>query len=343
MLRAPEIWFPNLNIILYHVSRVAFTVFGVPIYWYGVCIVIGVALALLLGLREAKRTGQNPDNYMDFLIIALICAIIGARLYYVAFTWDYYKDHLAQIVDIRQGGLAVYGGTIAAFLAAVVYTKRKKLNLGLFADTAAPSIAIGQAIGRWGNFFNREAFGGFTQNLFAMRIPVQDASGANADVLAHTVAASGATYIQVHPTFLYESAWDLLVFLALFLIRPKKAFHGQIIILYAMFYAVGRFFIEGLRTDQLQLFGVAVSQVVSAALVVIGLVAMIVLLNRKKKGLISLGIAPASVPAEGEAAQTEEAAEQETEESEETVPVSEPESPEEEPEPCGESEDEPHA
>ncbi|WP_455958269.1 prolipoprotein diacylglyceryl transferase, partial [Anaerotignum lactatifermentans] len=165
----PEIWFPNLGIEIDHLSRTAFTVFGQDIYWYGIFIGLGVILGVLLALHEAKRTGQNPDTYLDFIIYAMIIAIIGARLYYVIFSWDFYGQHPEKIFAIRKGGLAIYGGIIGGVLTAIVYSHLKKKSFWVMADTMAPSLILGQMLGRWGNFFNKEAFGGFTDNLFAMR------------------------------------------------------------------------------------------------------------------------------------------------------------------------------
>lgn len=162
----PEIWFPNLGIEIDHLSRTAFTVFGQDIYWYGIFIGLGVILGVLLALHEAKHTGQNPDTYLDFIIYAMIIAIIGARLYYVIFSWDFYSQHPEKIFAIREGGLAIYGGIIGGVLTAIVYSRVKKKNFWVMADTMAPSLILGQMLGRWGNFFNKEAFGGFTDNLF---------------------------------------------------------------------------------------------------------------------------------------------------------------------------------
>ena len=165
----PEVWFPNLGIEIQKLDNVAFNIFGLEVYWYGLIIGIGILSGLLLAVHEAKRTGQNPDDYMDFVLVAIVACVIGARLYYVAFSWDNYKDNLMSIFALREGGLAIYGGIITAVICAILFTRYKKMNFWLFADTAAPSLILGQIIGRWGNFFNREAFGGYTDGLFAMR------------------------------------------------------------------------------------------------------------------------------------------------------------------------------
>lgn len=278
----PEIWFPHMGIEIEHLSRTAFTIFGREVYWYGIFIGLGVILGVLLVLHEAKRTGQNPDTYLDFVIYAVIFAVIGARLYYVLFSWDFYSQNPEKIFALREGGLAIYGGVIGGVLTAIVYAKCKKLNFWLLADTTAPSLILGQVLGRWGNFFNREAFGGYTDNFFAMRYPWTDvrASDVTPDILEHLVHVNGVDYIQVHPTFLYESVWNFGVFLLLLWMQRHKKFDGQVTALYFFGYALGRVWIEGLRTDQLMLGSFAVSQVLSAVLIV---AAIGLYVYRKKK------------------------------------------------------------
>lgn len=280
----PEIWFPNLGIQIKELSNVAFSIFGIDVYWYGVIIGTGIILSLFLALYEAKRTNQNPENYMDFTMIAIVVCVICARLYYVIFSWDYYSQHLSEIFAIRNGGLAIYGGIIGGVLTAYFYTKAKKLNFWLFADTAAPSLLLGQIIGRWGNFFNREAFGGYTDGLFAMRYMKDQVSHISQSVLDKVVNINGVEYIQVQPTFLYESFWNLCVFIILMVLKRKKKFDGEIFGLYIIGYALGRVWIEGLRTDQLIIgsTGIPVSQLLSAFLIVVGIV-IIYLRNKKTK------------------------------------------------------------
>ena len=283
----PEIWFPNLGIEIAHLDRVAFTVFGRNVYWYGIFIGLAVVLGVLMAMKEAKRTGQSPDMYVDFIIYALIFAIIGARLYYVIFSWDFYSAHPEKIFALREGGLAIYGGIIGGVVTAIVYCKRKGVNFWLLADTIAPCLAFGQMLGRWGNFFNREAFGGFTNGLLAMRLQMSQVrtSDISAEVMQHIVNYGGVDYIQVHPTFLYEAAWNVLVLTAMLLYTKKKKFDGEIFLIYLIGYGLGRAWIEGLRTDQLQIgtTGIAVSQVFSAVLVVAGVVAWIYRMRRLKK------------------------------------------------------------
>lgn len=270
----PEIWFPNLGIEIDQLSRTAFTVFGQNIYWYGIFIGLGVILGVLLALHEAKRTGQNPDTYLDFIIYAMIISIIGARLYYVIFSWDFYSQHPEKIFAIREGGLAIYGGIIGGVLTAIVYSRVKKKNFWVMADTMAPSLILGQMLGRWGNFFNKEAFGGFTDNLFAMRYQLSQvrASDVTTDILQNLVTVNGVDYIQVHPTFLYESMWSLCVFIILLILQRKKKFDGQVCATYFFGYALGRVWIEGLRTDQLCIGNVPVSQALSAVLIIASVV-----------------------------------------------------------------------
>lgn len=278
----PEIWFPNLGIQIQKLSNVAFTIFGIRIYWYGVIIGSGVLISLYLALREAKRTGQDQEKYIDFTIIGIIFCIIGARLYYVLFSWNDYKDNLWKIFAIREGGLAIYGGILAGIITAVIYTRKKNMNFWLFADTAAPSLLLGQIMGRWGNFFNREAFGGYTDGLFAMRYLKNQVDAISPSVLERIVNVNGTEYIQVHPTFLYESMWNLVVFILILILRRKKKFDGEIFGFYLLGYACGRVWIEGLRTDQLLIGNttIAVSQVLSAVLII---TAVILLIYRNKK------------------------------------------------------------
>ena len=174
--------------------------------------------------REAKRTGQNPEQYLDLAMIGIAAGILGARIYYVIFAWDYYKDDLLSIFNIRQGGLAIYGGIIGACIAVVIYSRKKKQNFSLLMDTASMSIVFGQIMGRWGNFFNREAFGDYTNNLFAMQLPVSAvrANEITQKMWDHVVTVNGVEYIQVHPTFLYESLWNVGVLSFSFLVSEKK-------------------------------------------------------------------------------------------------------------------------
>lgn len=278
----PEIWFPHLGIEIKQLSRVIFQIFGYDIYWYGVIIGSGVLIALALAVQEAKRTQQNPENYVDIALFGVIFSVIGARLYYVIFSWKFYVNEPLKIFALREGGLAIYGGIIAGIITIIVYTKIKNLNFWLVADTAAPSLLLGQIIGRWGNFFNREAFGGYTDNIFAMRYLKEQVHNIAPSVLEKVVIVNGVEYIQVHPTFLYESMWNMGVFVLLFILKKKKKFDGEIFGLYLLGYACGRVWIEGLRTDQLKIANIAVSQLLSALLIV-GAVVLLWYRNNKSK------------------------------------------------------------
>ena len=244
-----------------------------------------------MAVMEAKRSGQNPDTYYDLVIYAVIFSVIGARIYYVIFSWDMYKDDLKSIFNIRQGGLAIYGGVIAAIITVIIFARVKKLSAPLIFDTAGLGLVTGQMIGRWGNFFNREAFGEYTNNLFAMRLPVDAVrSGDITDLMRkHMEIEDGVSYIQVHPTFLYESLWCMMILILLLLYRRHKKFDGEIFLMYLGGYGLGRLWIEGLRTDQLWIPGteIPISQVLAGMLVIVS--AGIIVYNRKKLNLDKKG------------------------------------------------------
>lgn len=259
--------FPHLGIFLDHVGK-NISIGNFTIAYYGIVIAIGMLIGLRVAMWRAKETGQKPDDYVDIVLIGMLVGIIGARIYYVAFSWDAYKNDLMSIFNIREGGLAIYGGIIAGALAVFVMSKIKKIPFGLILDTIAMSVPIGQIVGRWGNFFNREAFGKYTDNLFAMQLPVSAVRQheISEEMWAHLQTVNGIDYIQVHPTFLYEGCWNLMVLIILFLIRKKMKFNGELFLFYIAGYASGRFWIESLRTDQLLIMhtGIPVSMVVSA-------------------------------------------------------------------------------
>ncbi len=262
--------FPNMHIYLEHVGK-NITIGNFTIAYYGIIIALGMIAGLLLASSLAKKTDQDPDTYFDLAIVAIICSLIGARLYYVAFRWDLYKDNLISILNVREGGLAIYGGVIAAIITTFVFSKVKKLPFGRLLDTAGPGLLLGQVIGRWGNFFNREAFGGYTDNLFAMQLPLSAvrASDVTDELLEHAVELDGITYIQVHPTFLYESLWNAVLLVLILLFFKKRRFEGEVFLWYLIGYGVGRFWIETLRTDQLLLpwVGYPVSKALAAVMV----------------------------------------------------------------------------
>ena len=269
-----SIRFPHLGIYLPNIGK-TISVFGVDIAYYGITIAVAMIVGISIALHEAKRTGQNQDTYLDLLMLTMLTSVVGARIYYVIFSWSNYKDNLGEILNIRNGGLAIYGGIIAGVITVFVYSKITKMKFLQIADTVCMGLAAGQIIGRWGNFFNREAFGEYTNNLLAMQLPVSAVreNEITSAMWNHVVTIGGVEYIQVHPTFLYEGLWNLMVLLFLFWFRKRKKFEGELFFCYLAGYGVGRFWIESLRTDQLLLPGihVPVSQMLSAVLVIVSL------------------------------------------------------------------------
>lgn len=270
-MKSPDIVFPNLGIEFESINPVAFQLFGIPVYWYGILIITGVFSGLMLARHRAKKDGQDPEIYSDFLIYGLLSAIIGARIYYVAFSWSEYKDNLWSILAFREGGLAIYGGVIGAVIALTVYTRVKKLSFAKLGDVAAPCLALGQVIGRMGNFMNMEAFGGPTQSLFAMGLKATKAK-IPSSMIAYIAPINGyeGNYLMVQPTFAYEALWNIALVLFISFYTKHKKFEGEIVAIYLLGYGLGRSWIEGLRTDQLLIgtSNIAVSQVLSIVLVV---------------------------------------------------------------------------
>ena len=277
--------FPHLGIELEHVGQ-SISIFGFSIAYYGIIIGCGMLIAIFMAAHEAKVTGQNPENYFDLGIIGIIAGVIGARIYFVVFSWDMYKDNLLDIFRIREGGLAIYGGVIAGIITIIVFAKVKHLSAPQIADVVAPSLLFGQIVGRWGNFFNREAFGEYTDNLFAMQLPLSAvrSSDVTETMREHIATIDGVQFIQVHPTFLYESLWCLALLVIIVLYRRHKRFEGEIILIYLFGYGLGRAWIEGLRTDQLWIPGteIAVSQVLAVTLVVVS-GSLLFVIGRKTK------------------------------------------------------------
>lgn len=269
-----DIAFPNLGIYLRDVPK-SFSVFGFTIALYGVIIAIGVLGGVLLAAHVAKLEGLDADLIWDFAIYAIIFSVIGARIYYVVFRWDAYKDNLLDVFNLRNGGLAIYGAVIAAFLTLWIYCRRKKQSFLQIADICVPGLVLGQIIGRWGNFTNREVFGEYTDNLLAMRLPAQMVRTADISETIAAHMAEGTNYIQVHPTFLYESLWNLALLCIMLVYRKHKKFEGEQWLVYLGGYGLGRAWIEGIRTDTLFIphTTVAVSQVLAAALFVTALAA----------------------------------------------------------------------
>lgn len=293
-ITALTIQFPNLHINIESLPK-TFNIFGINVAFYGLIIAIGILAGITIVCYEAKKTGQDYNQYIDFALYAIIFSVIGARLYYVAFRWEYYSRHLSEIIAIWEGGLAIYGAVIAAVLTCFVYTKIKKMSFGLLADTGVLGLILGQIIGRWGNFFNREAFGRVVSDdhPFAMRIFIDEnytikqvpdvVKTSMEKMMGKSLYEIG--YIQVQPTFLYESLWNLFVLILILIFRRKKQFNGEVILWYFIGYGIGRAIIEGYRTDQLimPVTGWPVSQFLSAVLVISALAIVIVKRVKIKK------------------------------------------------------------
>ncbi|WP_370750629.1 prolipoprotein diacylglyceryl transferase [Eubacterium sp.] len=282
-----DIQFPNLHINIENLPK-SFNFFGVDIAFYGCIIALGMILGIALVCYIAKTSGQDYNEYIDFALYAIIFSVVGARLYYVIFSWDYYGKHPNEILNIREGGLAIYGGVIAGVLVCLIYTRVKKLSFKKIADTAVYGLILGQIIGRWGNFFNREAFGGVAKDSSPLMMKiffgdkysisqVPDAVRQGMETLkGKTLSEIG--YIQVQPTFLYESLWNLCVLILMLTFRKKKKFDGEILLWYLLGYGTGRAIIEGMRTDQLimPVTGWPVSQALSIVVAAVALTIIIV-------------------------------------------------------------------
>ena len=273
--------FPHLGIYLENVPK-SFTIFGFTIALYGVVIAVGMGAGLFMALRIAKKYGHDTELIWDFFLYGIIFGLIGARIYYVAFSWDAYKNDLLSIFNTRKGGMAVYGSVIAAIVTLFIFCRIKKINYYTMTDICAPGLILGQIIGRWGNFFNREAFGEYTDSLFAMKLPV---SAVRPHEITETMTAHMADgAVQVHPTFLYECLWNLLVLVVMLLIWKYKQFEGEIMLVYLGGYGLGRSYIEGFRTDQLHLLGtqIPVSQLLAIILVIVSVTTYFYVIKKKK-------------------------------------------------------------
>lgn len=282
-----DIYFPHLGISIESLNRVAFKIGNFNIYWYGIFIALGAMLGIALCLKEAKRTGQSQDVYSDFAFVGIITGVCCARIYYLIF----HGDSILDFFKFRDGGLAIYGGVLGGILAAVIFAKIKNINFFKLADTCIMSVLVGQIFGRWGNFFNREAFGRYTDSFFAMALKADQVNGLalNGNTAIYQGNAeypvtvfNGVSYIQVHPTFLYECVWNIVLLVIMLAVRKHKKFEGQLMAMYFIGYGMGRFIIESLRTDQLLVFGIPVSMAVSALLVTAGVLAIIFLKKFKK-------------------------------------------------------------
>ena len=250
-------------------NPVALQLGPISIRWYAICIVSGLILAVYLSMKEAPRKKIDPDAIIDFILIAFPLAIVGARLYYVIFEWGYYSQHLGEIFAIWNGGIAIYGGLLTGALVLYLFSRRRLIEPIDFLDIAAPSVMIAQSIGRWGNFFNQEAYGAAVKSLNYLPSFIRDQMYID------------GSYRQ--PTFLYESIWNLLGFLLILILRRKPQFlrQGEITAFYLIWYGFGRMIIEGMRTDSLMFAGLRVSQWLSMILILVGLA--IILYQRRKK------------------------------------------------------------
>lgn len=250
-------------------NPVALQLGPISIRWYAICIVSGLILAVYLSMKEAPRKKIDPDAIIDFILIAFPLAILGARLYYVIFEWGYYSQHLGEIFAIWNGGIAIYGGLLTGALVLYLFSRRRLIEPIDFLDIAAPSVMIAQSIGRWGNFFNQEAYGAAVKSLNYLPSFIRDQMYID------------GSYRQ--PTFLYESIWNLLGFLLIMILRRKPQFlrQGEVTAFYLIWYGFGRMIIEGMRTDSLMFAGLRVSQWLSMILILVGLA--IILYQRRKK------------------------------------------------------------
>lgn len=242
-------------------DRVAFSIFGIDVMWYGILMALGMIIGTLLAIKEGKRVGIKEDDILDLAIVAIPSGLIGARLYYVIFNWDYYSQNISQILNFRGGGMAIHGALIGGILAGYLFSKYKKMSFFKLADTVIIGVPLAQAIGRWGNFINQEAHGGPTN-------------------LPWGIMVNGE---KVHPTFLYESIWNIGIFIFLWIFRKKKQYEGEVIVLYTILYSLGRFFIEGLRTDSLMIGPFRMAQVISLVGVIGGIIVHIYLSKKSKQ------------------------------------------------------------
>ena len=255
------IYFPSIN-LRFEISKIAFSIFGIPVYKYAVCIVVGMIMGLIVCKINEKRFEIKYDFILESFIFTLVLGIIGARLYFVMFNLKYYSS-LLKVLDIRDGGLAIYGGLISGAVFLVIHCKKRKIDVLNFFDYIVPAVAIGQAIGRWGNFFNVEAYGYQTKSIFRMGITTLEG------------------YMEVPPTFLYESICTFIIFIILEIMQKNIKFKGQIFYMYCILYSATRFLIEGIREDSLMFCGFRISQVISVSIFIIGIFG--ILKNTKKR------------------------------------------------------------
>lgn len=268
-----SIRFPNLGLDFTEVWK-SLEIFGFEITFYGILICVGMLVGIWFVILETKRRNQDQNLVLSTVICALLGGFVGARLYYVAFSWSLYRDNWWAIFNVRDGGFAIYGGILGGAFAAWIFSKVKKIAFLEMADTACMGLLIGQIIGRWGDFFNRDSFGYYTDGLSAMALPLSsvDYRHVTAQMVEHQQTVGEITFIQAHPAFLYEIIWNLVLLILILGLRRRKRFQGEVFFIYLTGYGLGRFWIEGIRTDQLLISGTSlgVSCVLSAILVVIG-------------------------------------------------------------------------
>ncbi len=249
------------------INPIAFQLGPFSVRWYGILIALGIVLAFIVVQKEMVKRGMHRDFLTDLLIWAVPISIISARIYYVIFSWDFYKDHPEQIIRIWEGGIAIHGALIGAFITTYVYTKRKGISFWKTVDIAAAGLLIGQIIGRWGNFMNQEAHGGPVSEKFLETTIIPD-------WIMQQMTIEGVTY---HPTFLYESTWNIVGLIIILLLRKVPLKRGEMFLFYLVWYSVGRFFIEGMRTDSLYVIGeLRAAQLVSVVAIIVALVIFIV-------------------------------------------------------------------
>jgi phosphatidylglycerol:prolipoprotein diacylglycerol transferase len=283
MMGDMDIAFPNLGIYLRNVPKTIMVGnFGIALY--GIIIATAMLCGITIAAVMGKREGQDPDLYWDAFPWIVVSSIVGARIYYVIFMWDFYKENLLEIFNLRGGGLAIYGGIILAVTTIIIYCKFKKTDWRLFLDMVGHGLVIGQVIGRWGNFFNREVFGEYTNSLFAMRLPLAMVRESDISPLIREHIEAGTNYIQVHPTYLYEGMWNLMVFAILLLYRRKKKFNGELFLVYLAGYGIGRAIIEYIRTDQLYLPGTKIPVSMVLGIVVASVSFFLIVIGRTRAG-----------------------------------------------------------
>jgi len=280
--------FPGLG-LSFEINRIALQIGPLTVYWYGLVVTLGVVLGIFYAVRRGKSAGLDSDRTLDVLMYSVLVGFIGARVYYIAFTWEYYGAHPAEIIRIWEGGLAFYGGVIAGVLFAILLCRIWRLRFLRVADFAMTGVLLGQGIGRWGNFFNVEAFGSYCTGVQRMISPHIDAYfHQNPSLLPGFTEEQvlAMTDIPVHPTFFYESVWLLLGFALLALYTNRRRFDGELMLLYFFWNGLGRFWIEGLRTDSLMAGSVRISRLLAAVLAVGSVILLAIARSRLKNGTL---------------------------------------------------------